>query len=145
MAMASIAMAMFTRGYITTIHHESLWITMIHQYQVLTIKSLAIEGSCFKKTHEFRGFTPCRSPQPGNPGTGACQHFKRMEPFPASSMPSRSPVASKYSSPLGGSSGYPLVNMAIAMEAMAIYSGFSHRKWWFVIPMLNYQRVYPQL
>ena len=24
---------------------------------------------------------------------------------------------------------------------MAIYSGFSHRKWWFSIAMLNYQRV----
>ena len=24
---------------------------------------------------------------------------------------------------------------------MAIYSGFSHEKWWFSIAMLNYQRV----
>ena len=24
---------------------------------------------------------------------------------------------------------------------MAIYSGFSHQKWWFSIAMLNYQRV----
>ena len=26
---------------------------------------------------------------------------------------------------------------------MAIYSGFSHWKWWFSIAMLNYQRVNP--
>ena len=28
---------------------------------------------------------------------------------------------------------------------MAIYSGFSHRKWWFSMAMLNYQRVYDHM
>ena len=28
---------------------------------------------------------------------------------------------------------------------MAIYSGFSHKKWWFSIATLNYQKVYELL
>ena len=37
--------------------------------------------------------------------------------------------------------GYPLVNCHIANWKMAIYSEFSHEKWWFSIVRLVYQRV----
>ena len=43
-----------------------------------------------------------------------------------------------------GSSGkltYPLVNKRSELENGHEHSGFSHRKWWFSIAMLNYQRV----
>ena len=35
----------------------------------------------------------------------------------------------------------PLVNVNKKLWKMAIYSGFSHEKWWFSIAMLVYQRV----